>query len=170
MSLIPRTRTPSKWTPQCVSMAYRYAILGATDRQIAEFLEISPDTVDLWKRTHPEFSNALRRGKAEADARQAESLYLCGMGYEYEEDVVTVYKGTVHVTRVKKYAKRNAWAAYKWLSLRQRQLWHDTQQVDINNTNINRFEVDLSGLSTEDLVTLKRISQNQSKALDAHDD
>ena len=55
--------------------ARRLCLLGVTDRDLARCFEVSESTINRWKRKHPEFSEALRRGKALADADVAEALY-----------------------------------------------------------------------------------------------
>ena len=58
---------PSKFKEEYTKLAYHYSLLGATDKQMAGFFEVSESTINLWKLKHPRFSESIRRGKAEAD-------------------------------------------------------------------------------------------------------
>ena len=58
---------PSKFKKEYTKLAYHYSLLGATDKQMAVFFEVSESTINLWKLKHPRFSESIRRGKAEAD-------------------------------------------------------------------------------------------------------
>jgi hypothetical protein len=55
--------------------ARKLYLLGATDQDLAEFFEIDVRTIYDWKRTKPEFSQAIMRGKMLADAGVAVKLY-----------------------------------------------------------------------------------------------
>lgn len=147
--------------PKFFDIAFQLALLGATDAQLADAFGVSIKTIEYWKRTDTEFRKTLLNGKLLADSQQAASLFKCGLGYDYEEDVVVSYRGHNEILRVRKHRPANPWAAYKWLSLRQRDHWHDTHSVDITNKNINaNISIDLTDCSPEELKLLKRIALN----------
>jgi hypothetical protein len=100
------------------------------------------------------------KGRTLADATVAASLYKAATGYEYEEDHVTAFQGEVTVTRVKKYKGPDSYAAVRWLSVRQKNLWTDSQKVEITQ-NINITKLDLSKLDTEELMMLEKIGLKQ---------
>lgn len=50
------------------------ASMGLIDDQIAVILNISPRTLNYWKK-HPDFAQALKRGKLKADFQITQSLY-----------------------------------------------------------------------------------------------
>lgn len=151
----------SPLSKQTIDMMYMLALLGATDAQMAQAFGVSVMTIHNWKRSHPEVVDAVGRGKLVADARVAESLYKSALGYDYEEDVVSVYRGEAIVTRVRKHKPANAWAAARWLSLRQRALWHESTTIDITNRQIHALEMDLSKFSTEELALLEKLGLSQ---------
>jgi cytidylate kinase len=139
--------------------AYELALLGAVDRELAHFFKVDVDTIDRWKKSHPEFLQKLEEGKMEADAKVAKSLYQCALGYHYEEEHVFVDKtGTPQVVRVKKYKTRESWACKQWLQTRRRAEWSDTQRLEITQTNINITKIDLSVLSKEEMLVLEKMS------------
>ena len=51
------------------------ASMGLTDEEIAIILDISPRTLNYWKRTNPGFLQSLKRGKLKADFQITQSLY-----------------------------------------------------------------------------------------------
>lgn len=71
----PKVHGNSKYNPEICELVTRLCLLGATDDEIAEHLEIARTTFYEWKKTYPEFADAIRFGKLEADALVAESLY-----------------------------------------------------------------------------------------------
>ena len=155
---------PRKWNDERCRQAYHYALLGATDRQLAEFMDVEIHTIDHWKETHPGFLQALREGKEVADAKAAKAFFKCVNGYEYEEDHVVVLRtGEIKVIRLKKYKGPDAWAANKWLSLRQKAVWSETQKIELTQTNIlNLNKFDFSKFTTEDLMVLKKLGLQQT--------
>src|ERR1041384_7074197 len=71
----PRGRPRIPCTAEHVRRVFELALLGLTDDELAEALGISERTLENWKLRHPEFLEALKRGKSLADAEVAHSLY-----------------------------------------------------------------------------------------------
>lgn len=131
--------------------AYKFALLGCNDKQLADCLEITTSTFKVWKETYPEFSAQIRRGREDADANVAKSLYKRAKGFRFEE--MTVESEIVHglspegqafqqeriVGRkiVKKTAPADVAAIKMWLVNRQGDKWSDKSEVKATNTNIN---------------------------------
>lgn len=76
---------PSKYQSAFVEQARKLCMLGATDREMADFFEVKESTLNLWKLQHPEFSESLKEGKDVADNRVVRSLYQQAIGYEQDE-------------------------------------------------------------------------------------
>lgn len=55
--------------------ARKLCLLGAIDRDLGRYFGVSERTINRWKKQHPEFADALRQGKAAADAEVAEALH-----------------------------------------------------------------------------------------------
>lgn len=147
--------------PQLMTIAYNLALLGATDVQMANALDVSVKTIEYWKRTNAEFRESLLRGKLIADSEVAASLLKCALGFDYQEDQVVTFHGETQTVKITRHRPANPWAAYKWLSLRNRDHWHDTQTVDITSKKITaNLNIDLSDISTDELTLLKRVIQN----------
>ena len=104
------------------------ALLGCTDEEIAKFLDINPDTLYEWKKRHPEFSEAIKDGKENADIRVVQSLYTKAIGYEHkvtkdgEENMI--------------YYPPDTTAAIFWLKNRQPAKWRDKQDIQIETKHL----------------------------------
>lgn len=76
---------PTDYREEYDEKVYKLCLLGATDAEIADFLDISESTLNLWKLKHTNFSESIKRGKITADAEVANSLYKRANGYQYDE-------------------------------------------------------------------------------------
>ncbi|TAV00341.1 terminase [Rhizobium ruizarguesonis] len=56
---------------------------GAIDTDIAEFFNVAVSTVYEWKTAYPEFSEAIKRGKAKVDREVADKLIDRAMGAKF---------------------------------------------------------------------------------------
>lgn len=75
---------PSKYTQEFAIQAERLCKLGATDKDLADFFEVTTVTIWRWNSEHEEFCYALKVGKATADERVERSLYHKAVGYSFE--------------------------------------------------------------------------------------
>ncbi len=76
---------PTDYKPEFNDQVYKLCLLGATDKEIADFFEIAESTLNLWKKEKSGFSESIRAGKINADAEVAKSLYKRATGYQYDE-------------------------------------------------------------------------------------
>jgi hypothetical protein len=117
---------------------------GSTDKDLALFFKVSINTIDNWKKRHPDFFLALLKGKQEADANVAEALYRNAIGFDYYENQPVKLKRKrfddagkvirteeyVQVVPLKKYSKPDTTAQIFHLKNRRPDLWRDANQVD----------------------------------------
>ena len=165
-----RTNKPTQWNEDRVRQVHELALLGATDEEIARVMGVNINTINLWKRTHPEFLQSMNDGKLMADAKMAASLYKKGTGFWTTEMHVCMYRGEVIQTPVAKYYPPDSWAAARWLAIRQRTRWSEVTKIETTSTNININSFDFSGLSLEELRFMKQIGFKQiNNALPIHD-
>lgn len=163
-----RKRLP-QWSPERVREVYELCLLGATDENVADVMGVDINTINLWKRTHPEFLESMRKGKTVADARVAASLYKRATGFWIEEEDIKIYKGEIIRTPVRRYYPPDSWAAHKWLTVRQRTKWAEVTKTETTNTNININKLDFSSLTPEQLAFVREIQTKQQQvALNAH--
>jgi len=91
---------------------------GADDRELAKSLGISPATLYDWRKIHPEFSEAVSRGKAAYDNTVVErAIRDSAIGYEYSEEVYDAKKGAI--VRLRKYHQPDPRAQALWQMNRQ---------------------------------------------------
>ena len=144
---------PPKYKSEFAEQAYKLCLLGATDKELAGFFEVEEKTVNNWKAAHPEFLQALKSGKVEADTNVANRLYMRANGYEYQEktyerieNMVVTPEGDVQAvpgTRIKTVVKQMApdvTAQIFWLKNRQKNKWRDKHEVEATNVNYDMTE------------------------------
>lgn len=116
---------PSKYQPEYAEQAAKLCRLGATDAQMADFFGVSVSTVSLWKVEHPEFSEAIKVPKAQADKRVEQSLYRRAIGYEHDETDLRVVGTRLVKTPLRKHYPPDTTAAIFWLKNRKPGEWRD---------------------------------------------
>jgi hypothetical protein len=116
---------PTRYQVGFNAKAEQIAMLGTTDKQIAEILGIAERTLNYWKQKHPDFLRSITRGKTMADARVAEALLQRGLGYSHPEEKLFQHDGEIiRVVTTKHYPPDTAAASF-WLRHRQPELWRD---------------------------------------------
>ena len=80
-----RRGRPTKYRPEYAAQAYDLSKLGTIDEALADHFDVDVTTISKWKRDYPEFSQALKRGKAVADNEVAPALLSRALGAEYVE-------------------------------------------------------------------------------------
>jgi len=175
-----RTKKPVKWNKDRTQQAFDYAFLGATDNQIAELMDVSSQTIEYWKRTKPEFRRMLDKGRRQANARVARSLYELAVGYSHPDTVILSnrikkYDENGRVVEehtepllvpIIKYYKPDAWAAFKILTIKERILWADIQKTELtSNINLNIKKIDFTAFSDKELRSLRDMGMKQLQIL-----
>lgn len=149
---------PTKYLPAFCKQVYKLCLLGATDTEIAEFLEISESTLNEWKLKHTRFSESVRKGKLVADAEVAASFFKRATGYNFNEVTFEkidsksnlesigfnelskdVYKKKV----VTKHLPPDAAAALNWLKNRQKDKWRDNKSIGVEFEKMTDDQLDL---------------------------
>ena len=103
---------------------------GLTLDQIAHNLGINIVSLHRYKNAYSNFSNAIKRGKEEADIEVENSLYKRANGYEYEEVTKELVAGELRVTKVvKKQVPPDTVAQIFWLKNRKPAEWRDKQEI-----------------------------------------
>jgi hypothetical protein len=104
---------------------------GADDQALAEYFEVDVSTISRWKNEHPEFKEALRRGKDAFDTERVEQALLHrAIGYSHPEDDIRVVNGEVVITPTVRHYPPDTAAAIFWLKNRQRDRWRDKIEHD----------------------------------------
>lgn len=119
---------PTSYKPEYAKQAEKLTRLGATDMQLADFFEVSEQTVNAWKITQPEFLESLKLGKEEADGNVERSLYRRALGFE--RDAVKIFcskDGEVTQVPFREVVPPDTTACIFWLKNRKQSEWRDKQ-------------------------------------------
>lgn len=134
---------PSKYKCEFPEQARKLCMLGATDKDMAEFFGVGESTLNRWKIEYPEFRESLKGGKMMADANVAESLYKRATGYEHPEDDIKVVSGRIVITPTIKHYPPDATSMIFWLKNRRPDLWRDKQEQEAPPDSIGKALHDL---------------------------
>lgn len=136
---------PTDYKPEYPKQAFKLALLGLTDKEIADFFGVIPQTLYNWQNTHVEFLEALNKGKLPADANVARQFYKRAVGFSKESVKIFMPAGAdepVYAPYMEYYPP-DVGAAKSWLSNRQRGRWAERVEHTgadggpIVNTNLN---------------------------------
>jgi hypothetical protein len=128
---------PSSFQPEFCQKAAELCARGATDAELAEYFEVSTRTIYRWQSEFPEFCQALKLGKTEADERVERSLYHKAIGYTF--DAVKVFmpagaEGPVYAP-YQEHVPPDTTAAIFWLKNRRPDNWRDKSTQELTGAN-----------------------------------
>jgi hypothetical protein len=121
----------ASFKPEYADLAYKFALLGATNEQLAQFFGVTTTAIERWLVKQPEFYDAVKRGREVADATVADSLFRRATGYSHPDYVSSSYQGVVTLTETTKYYPPDVSAAIFWLKNRQREKWHEVPRHEL---------------------------------------
>lgn len=127
------TGRPTKYQESYNIQAFKLCLLGATDKEIADFFEVNEDTVHEWKKVYPNFSESIKAGKDEADANVGHSLYQRALGYSHPEVDIRVIGSEIVQTDIVKHYPPDPTSMIFWLKNRQKTKWRDKTETDITS-------------------------------------
>lgn len=107
---------PSDYLEEYADLAFNYCLLGATDKDLAGFFDVTEQTINGWKKKHPEFFESIKKAKHEPDAKVVRSLY-------------------------EKATNGDVTAQIFWLKNRQKDKWRDKQEVEQTGEVKHRHDV-----------------------------
>lgn len=147
------TGRKSSFKQEYIQLAENYALLGATDAEMADFFGVSEQTLNTWKKKYPEFLESLKKGKAVADANVASRLYSRAIGYDAKATKFATNEGKItdKVEYIEHYPPDTT-AAIFWLKNRQPGKWRDKKEVE----NQVKLGDELESMSDEELTTIIR--------------
>lgn len=141
----------SEYRTEYSDQALKLCLLGATDKELAEFFSVSEQTLNKWKKDYPEFLESLKKGKSIADANVASRLYNRAIGYDCKATKFAASEGKI--TDSKEYIEHyppDTTAAIFWLKNRQPEKWRDKKEVDANVS----LSDELESLSDDELQAI----------------
>jgi hypothetical protein len=131
----PKMGRPTAYEERFVDMAYRMTLLGATIQALAEHFSVNMDTIHEWRSKHADFSDAIARGRDEADSHVAHSLYHRAKGYSHPAVKIFCTKdGEIVEGHYTEHYPPDTMAASLWLRNRRPDLWRDKQEHDVTVT------------------------------------
>ena len=125
---------PTNYRNEYAEQARQLCLLGYIDKQLADFFNVSEQTINTWKNKHPEFLESIKRGKDIADAEVVDSLFKRAKGFDYEEVELKVVSGKTSKKIIKKRALPDPTSAIFFLKNRQSKYWRDKQ---VTETTVN---------------------------------
>lgn len=168
-----RPGSPSQYKVDYNRIVFWLALAGLTEYEMANVFGISEPGFAVWKRTRPDFMQALQAGKMEAVGVAAHSLFRVANGYshdavklipnrvkEYSPTTGKVVKEYTEVLRepyVKHYPP-NVTALLKFLAAKYPEVWGDRSEV-VHSGEV-KHSIDASKLTKKQLKTLREIAQS----------
>lgn len=125
-SMSNKVGRPTDYNPKNNARVAELCLAGATDIDIARFLQISVGTIYVWKAKYPEFREAIKRSKELADAVVENALFRKATGYSFESEKLFYDKeaGVVRASIVEHVPPSDT-AMIFWLKNRQSKDWRD---------------------------------------------
>lgn len=133
---------PNKYEEIFNEQAYKLCLLGATDKDLADFFLVCEATINNWKNEFPEFLESIVKGKKKADMEVANSLYqttqdrivIEQQAFKCKsvtwEDGKRVEKEKVELVDVEKVIPADFRSQSFWLKNRKSDTWRDKQEID----------------------------------------
>jgi len=132
-----KTGRPSAYRAEFNRQALNLAQLGATDADLARAFDVTVTTINTWKKQHPDFLASLKKGKDQADANVANSLYRRAMGWRHKAVKIFADPKTGSekiVPYIEEYPGDTV-AAIFWLKNRRPDLWRDKVAQEVTGAN-----------------------------------
>lgn len=120
---------PSKYQESFVEQAAKLVRLGATDRDIADFFEVTETTINNWKLQYPDFLESLKRTKEEVDAQVERSLFHRAMGYSHPAVKMFNIAGEIVEKEYIEHYPPDPTSMIFWLKNRQPDKWRDRREA-----------------------------------------
>ena len=138
----PSGPAPARYRDHYAEQARKLCLLlGATDEELARFLEVSASVLQGWLAEIPAFAEAVRAGRDLADAEVADRLYRRALGFSH--DAVRIFADR-EVPYVEHYPPDTA-ACIFWLKSRRPAKWRDRPERDAVDPADFLAELDAAG-------------------------
>lgn len=137
---------PSKHKTEYNDQARKLCLLGATDKDLAEFFDVCERTINNWKDEHEEFLQSIRAGKKVADMEVASRLYETTgdrivvekkpfklKKVYYNDEGKRCEEETIEYGEEERTIPADHRSISLWLRNRQSKDWKDSQQIDHTN-------------------------------------
>jgi len=124
---------PSKFKPEYVNQVKHLCKLGAIDKDMAAFFDVTEQTFNNWKISHPELFETLIESKEYADTQVEQALFKKATGYTTGEGDNT------------RHFAPDTTACIFWLKNRKSDEWKDVRErhdtVKVENEQVSNLEL-----------------------------
>ncbi|EKO3811029.1 hypothetical protein [Vibrio harveyi] len=136
----------NKYRPSYAIQAYKLCLMGARDQDLADFFEVHRDTIFHWVSLYPEFAEARKKGKLQADAEVAYQLFKRATGTCVRKEKVL---SSGEVVAYQEELPPDVRAIEFWLKCRDRNNWNPKQQVEVSGNANNPLAFLLADIAQE---------------------
>lgn len=155
---LPIKKLFRKWKDENYQLVISYALLGATNEEIAGFLHVDPETFQRWIKENPRLVKCLQEGREAADARVARSLHSRAVGYTYNKKVPVRTKTKLYDESGKVVGEQevteyideevilppDVQAGKFWLGRRRRKDWEEKSTVELDTKDGKPLPLDIT--------------------------
>lgn len=121
---------PTKYKDEFAEQARKLCVLGATDADLADFFNVTEQTINNWKNDHEGFFESLKVGKDYSDSLVVQALFKRATGYSHPEDKIFNHAGEPLVVPTEKHYPPDATSCIYWLNNRQPDLWRGRREPE----------------------------------------
>ena len=134
---------PTKYNENYNEKVYKLCLLGATDKDIADFFDVSESTINNWKLEYPEFLESIKNGKKIADMHLAEKLKNKAEGaiiktqqafkkkrVYYDDNGKRCEEEEIEIIDLEQEQPPDTTALIFWLKNRNPEFWRDKQVIE----------------------------------------
>lgn len=122
----------SKWEADFPERVEEMAREGMIEADMAKSLGINVDTLNTYKKRHPEFLVALKRGKKVVDDKVISALFQRASGYSHDDVHISNYQGEITETPITKHYPPDPTSMIFWLKNRCPEEWRDHSHQSFN--------------------------------------
>lgn len=130
---------PTDYRDEFPKQAHKYCLLGATNEDLAKLFEVATSTIGKWIAEIPAFSDAVKAGRAEADAKVSTSLFHRATGYSHAAVKIFQYEGAPVEVPYTEHYPPDATSMIFWLKNRRPDLWRDKTEHE-HSGSVNLLE------------------------------
>ena len=138
---------PTKYKEEYNEQVYKLCLLGAKDKEIADFFGVAESTINEWKLVHPNFSESIVNGKTKADMEVASSLYKTANDRTIKKQIPIKTRNVdwvdgkkietevVEIVEIEETIPADFRSQSFWLRNRKSDVWREKSEVDSNVNN-----------------------------------
>jgi hypothetical protein len=120
---------PTVYKPENVEIARNACMLGATNETLAARFDVCRRTIDSWIASIPEFSIAVKQGRAGADEAVVSALFARATGMEQKMTKVFCHRGQPVTADYTVHLPPDVRACIFWLRNRRPEEWRESRPV-----------------------------------------